>query len=243
MNMTRLRPTARLLSVLLYVLLAAARPAAAAVELDPVCAGATSRVAAETGVPQEVLAAISLTETGRSREGATRSWPWTVNSEGKGFWFESQQEALDFARSELAQGTVSFDVGCFQINYRWHGENFASVEEMFDPDANARYAAQFLSQLYAELGDWSQAAGACHSRTQVYAQKYRGRFNQFLASLGDGEIPVGGGPVVGLPAQSRTNNFPLLMASGGARSIGSLVPLAAQGSRLVPLTNSTWALR
>jgi hypothetical protein len=243
MNMTRIRPTARLLSVVLCALLATVRPAAAAVELDPVCASATATVAAETGVPHEVLAAISLTETGRNSDGATRSWPWTVNSEGKGFWFNSQQEALAFARSELSQGTVSFDVGCFQINYRWHGENFASVEEMFDPVANARYAARFLTDLYQELGDWSQAAGAYHSRTQVYAQKYRGRFNQFLASLGDGEIPVGA-PMVGLPAQPRTNNFPLLMASNeGARSIGSLVPLGPQGNRLVPLKNSTWALR
>ena len=242
MNLTRIRPAVRLLSGVLGVLLGSAQPSPAAVELDPVCADATAHVASETGVPQEVLAAISLTETGRHRDGATRSWPWTVNSEGEGFWFDTREEALRFARSELAQGTTSFDVGCFQINYRWHGENFASVEEMFDPVANARYAARFLTDLYAEFGDWSRAAGAYHSRTQVYAQKYRGRFNDFLARLGDGDVPVGG-PAIGLPAEPRENNFPLLMASDGVRSTGSLVPLAARGSRLVPLTNSTWALR
>ena len=242
MNMTRLRATLRLFGAALCM---ATLPlaAAAAVELDPVCASATARVASETGVPQEVLAAISLTETGRHSDGATRSWPWTVNSEGEGFWFDSREEALGFARSELAQGTVSFDVGCFQINYRWHGENFASVEEMFDPVANARYAARFLTDLYAEFGDWSQAAGAYHSRTQVYAQKYRGRFNDFLARLGDGDIPVGG-PMIGIPAEPRENNFPLLIASSdGVRSAGSLVPLGSGGGRLIPLDNPSWALR
>ena len=54
---------------------------------------------------------------------------------------------------------------------------------------------------------------------------------------------VKGAVAVGLPALPRENNFPLLMASDGVRSAGSLVALGTGGGRLIPLTNSAWALR
>lgn len=243
MTPTRHRSSVFILGITLFTLATAwAPPARSAPQLDSVCGPATARVAAETGIPQEVLAAITLTETGRQSDGVTSTWPWTVNSEGKGFWFDTRDEALRFVRSELAQGTTSFDVGCFQINYRWHGDNFSSVEEMFDPIANARYAAKFLGDLYNEFGDWSLAAGAYHSRTQVYATRYRGRFDRLRAALGDGDLPAGFASVQP-PSEPRVNNFPLLMAAGGGRTSGSLVPLGAGGGgRLIPL-NSTWAIR
>ena len=53
-----------------------------------------------------------------------RAWPWAINREGKGYWFESREEALAFAKASLAEGRTSFDVGCVQINYRWHGHAF-----------------------------------------------------------------------------------------------------------------------
>ncbi|MEY8882549.1 hypothetical protein [Donghicola sp. XS_ASV15] len=47
----------------------------------------------------------------------------------------------------MAGGTTSIDVGCMQVNYRWHGEGFSSLEDMFDPAANTAYAAEFLTRL------------------------------------------------------------------------------------------------
>ena len=99
-------------------------------------------------MPQDVLHAISLTETGRPANGRLRPWPWAINREGKGFWFKNRDEALAFAKASVAAGRRSFDVGCFQINYHWHGMNFASLEAMFDPDTGADYAARFLQSLY-----------------------------------------------------------------------------------------------
>ena len=70
-----------------------------------------------------------------------------------------------------------------QINYRWHGHAFPSLEDMFDPEWTATYAAQFLRTLYEERGSWSAAAGAYHSLTPELAQKYRARFDRLLAGL------------------------------------------------------------
>ena len=119
-----------------------------------VCEQAALQAAAESGVPPDILTALTLTETGRKLNGRLRPWAWSVNADGAGTWFDEPGEALRFAQDRIDQGRTNVDIGCFQINFRWHGENFASVREMFDPLANARYAARFVSQLHAETGDW-----------------------------------------------------------------------------------------
>ncbi|EAR50727.1 transglycosylase, Slt family protein [Oceanicola granulosus HTCC2516] len=219
-------------SAILSLLLVLLFPAAGA-RADPadLCLTAARTAAAETNVPLSVLVAISLTETGRRRGGETRPWPWTVNMEGAGHWFDDAQEALSYTERQFDAGKRSFDVGCFQINYRWHGQHFPSISAMFDPVANARYAARFLVDLHEEFGDWSRAAGAYHSRTPRYAERYRVRFDRFrtaaLARGVDAEAPV----VVArpLPEQGlvpRENRFPLLQAGGRPLGNGSLVPMS-----------------
>ncbi|MCQ0971096.1 hypothetical protein MLD63_11745 [Paracoccus sp. TK19116] len=143
-----------------------------------VCEWAAQQAAAESGVPADILGALTLTETGRRLDGVVRPWAWSVNAEGAGSWFDNPSEALAFAQDRIAQGRRNMDVGCFQLNVRWHGENFRDVTQMFDPLENARYAARFVSDLYRETGDWRKAAGAFHSRTPHFANKYLTRFDE-----------------------------------------------------------------
>lgn len=151
----------------------AARPVEAA---HTVCERMAEQAAQRSGVPVSVLKAIALTETGRKSAAGFGPWPWTVNMEGAGHWFDTLAEARAFVDAAQGRGARSFDIGCFQINYRWHGEAFTSVGQMFDPLANALYAARFLSELYQETGDWTAAAGAYHSRTKQFASRYSARF-------------------------------------------------------------------
>ncbi|MBL4812496.1 MAG: transglycosylase SLT domain-containing protein [Rhodobacteraceae bacterium] len=202
---------------------------------DPsdICDAAARSAAQQTGVPVSVLYAISRTETGRGSGNDLRPWPWTVNVEGEGRWFDSRSEALQWALERQATGSRSFDIGCFQINHRWHGEHFASVDAMFDPLENALYAAGFLSDLHRELGDWTKAAGAYHSRTEVYAARYRRRFSAIRAALPEGgPIAVGGDrPPTRLAraqAEPRVNTYPLLRGSTSG-ALGSLVPIESGG--------------
>ncbi len=189
-----------------------------------ICDSAAQLVARESGVPLDVLLAISLTETGRRKDGAFLPWPWTVNMEGVGKWFDDVRAAQAYVDRHFARGARSFDVGCFQINYRWHGHAFSSIEEMFDPIANARYAASFLTELHQELGDWSKAAGAYHSRTPKYARKYTARFDRIRANLPDAApitLAVGENPS---PRTGAVNGYPLLRL-GTVLGSASLVPL------------------
>ncbi len=185
------------------------------------CENAIVQASQRTGVPQRVLRAISLTETGRHDRGAMRPWPWAINLEGKGFWFDSREEALAFARRSLAAGRTSFDTGCFQVNYRWHGENFSSLEDMFVPDTGAIYAARFLRDLYSETGDWSAAAGAYHSRTPKYSQAYRARFDRILAEMdpldlkpAEVQIEVAQGEPVRTRSRTKMTRRPLVISVG-----------------------------
>jgi Transglycosylase SLT domain len=192
---------------------------------DPagLCIDAAAEASRSSGVPEEVLLAITLVETGRNG----RPWPWTVNFGGDGRWLDTASEAAAVVEAALAEGVTNIDLGCFQLNHRWHASGFASVEDMLDPVTNARYAADFLASHFETTGDWAEAAAAYHSGTPEFATRYRARFETVLAGLG-GEMTA---PRTD-PLPERENRFPLLLA-GTRGTRGSLVPQGAGGMRLI----------
>jgi Transglycosylase SLT domain len=208
--------------------------------ISDLCDRAAIDAARSSGVPLNVLRSISRAESGRSSGGGLQPWPWTVNMEGTGRWFESLDEARSYVFLHFKNGARSFDVGCFQINYKWHGEAFRSIDDMLDPLLNARYAAEYLSELYQEFGNWTDAVGAYHSRTPELAERYTARFEQIKVGLSEyaGQSPptansrwLGFG-AVGREAVLTAGSRSLVV--GGASSLGSLVPIAQQsgaGSR------------
>ncbi len=216
--------------IIAFLIFGVTHPAVAsnAQDTPALCRAAAQNAAEKTGVPLPVLLAITLTETGRKTDGGLQPWPWAINQAGDGHWFETQEDAVRFAEDQLDLGLRNFDVGCFQVNHRWHSKGFTSTVDMFDPTSNALYAAGFLADLYAEHGDWSLAAAAYHSRTPEYADRYRTKFDSILAGLSD-QTPADYGQE---PAPPRINRFPLLQA-GLARGTASLVPLNAGGVRLI----------
>lgn len=198
------------------------------------CDAAAREAADRAGVPLPVMRAITRVETGRGR--GLEPWPWTVNMEGKGHWFETRAEAEAFVAHAMARGARSFDIGCFQINHRWHGTAFRSPSDMFDPLRNAAYAARFLKDLHAQSGNWSVAAGWFHSRTPDRARAYRARFEQVRAALSeappdmpdlprDPRLPRGPGSTDAATRAPGPNTFPLLTRSASGAVRGSLVPL------------------
>ena len=185
------------------------------------CDTASRNVAVQENVPLNVLKAIARTESGVTRDGTFAPWPWTVNVEGNGSFFPSKREAEHFIKQALRRGHQNIDIGCFQLNYRWHGENFATISDMLDPAQNASYAARFLSELYREFGDWENAAGAYHSRTKSHFDNYLKRFLPILASV------TAGTEKTSTPFASRqaTNGYPILQPGLTGQRHGSLFPL------------------
>jgi hypothetical protein len=148
------------------------------------CREAAIAAARRHGVPAEIMRAITLTETRRRVAGHTGPWPWTLNIAGEGLYFGRREAALARARRAIERGERSVDIGCFQINYRWHGAKFPSIEAMMAPRAAADYAARWMAELHAETGDWLRAAGHYHSRTPRHAARYRRAIARSLAEIG-----------------------------------------------------------
>lgn len=128
-------------------------------------------------IPPHLVAAIGKVESGR-RDPATgrwAPWPWTIDVGGQGAFFPTKQAAIDAVRTLQAQGVLSIDVGCLQINLSYHGAAFSNLQQAFDPTLNVAYGTQFLKVLFRQTGDWDSAVGRYHSMTAVLADDYRQR--------------------------------------------------------------------
>lgn len=132
------------------------------------CAAAVSRQERLSRIPSRLLTAISLVESGRwdRKTKSSAAWPWTVTAEGKGRFFPSKAAAIAAVTRLRKRGITSIDVGCMQVNLHFHPEAFASLDEAFDPETNAAYAASFLVSLRKDHGSWRRAVQHYHSSTR-----------------------------------------------------------------------------
>jgi hypothetical protein len=131
------------------------------------CHAAAAEAETRFGLPAGLLGAIGRVESG--------SWPWTINAAGTGRTFRTAADAIENAELLRRAGTMSIDVGCFQISLLYHPAAFSSLEQAFEPNANADYAARFLTALRNRLGTWGAAVAAYHSATPDRGLPYRDR--------------------------------------------------------------------
>jgi hypothetical protein len=117
------------------------------------CEREMARAAERNGVPLNVLYSVGLTETGR--QGALS--PYDMNIDGRAVHSDSLAEAMTRFALAKQHGAKLIDVGCMQINHRWHAAHFSALSEMFDPARNVEYAASFLKTLRAQEGSWTLA--------------------------------------------------------------------------------------
>ena len=139
-----------------------------------VCMIETQKQEKNFQIKEYMLTSIAIVESGRWNEKAKTNtpWPWTINAQGKGMFFETKAEAVKEVKRLQSQGVKSIDVGCMQINLMYHEEAFNSVEEAFDPKKNVEYGAKFLKKLYSRKGDWTEAAKSYHSSVSEKAMRY-----------------------------------------------------------------------
>ncbi|ODT29574.1 MAG: lytic transglycosylase [Kaistia sp. SCN 65-12] len=148
---------------LLATLLAAAclsslSAAAAKASANP-CEAEILRASDRYGIPAGILYAVGLTETGK--KGSLQ--PNALNIEGKTLFPASRAEALAAFETARRQGKTLIDLGCMQINHRYHAAHFRSVGDMLDPHRNVDYAARFLASLHARHATWSMAVARYHA--------------------------------------------------------------------------------
>jgi len=165
--------------------------ARAAVPDAAACAAAGVAAERAGALPANLLVSIGMVESGRADpvSGQIRPWPWTVNVDGAGQYFASKADAEAFARLAESSGAGDVDVGCFQISLQNHPDAFGSLDQAFDPIANANYAAGFLNELKARSGSWNMAIADYHSALPDLGLPYQRRVLAAWHGLGD--VPAG----------------------------------------------------
>lgn len=150
------------------------------------CFLAAAKVEEEFGIEKHLLSTIASVESGQwdHKREQFMAWPWTVNAQGKGYYLKTKEEAVAKVKELQAQGIESIDVGCMQINLKYHSDAFASLEDALDPQKNIEYGAKFLRKLYSSRGeDWNRAVMAYHSKDPVRGKKYKTKFNSRYEQL------------------------------------------------------------
>jgi soluble lytic murein transglycosylase-like protein len=132
-------------------------------------------------LPPHLLEAMGRVESGRpdAATGHLEPWPWTINAEGQGAFFATKAQAIAAVRALQASGVRSIDVGCLQVNLMYHPTAFSSLDQAFDPRANAMFAARFLTALRGAAPGWMGAIAAYHSQTALRGDDYRRRVLAF----------------------------------------------------------------
>lgn len=136
-----------------------------------VCAALIKIAEQKRLIPLQLLLAVAYVES--TKASTSKPWPWTVNLAGDSHYFSSRQEAIDFVNQQLIKGKTNIDIGCMQINYKFHKQAFETVTEMFDPLHNVAYATTFLLSLYERFGSWADAIRHYHSSIPDKHLKYQ----------------------------------------------------------------------
>ncbi len=140
-----------------------------------VCADEARRLEIQENIPKLLLTAVTHTETGRRGPNGRRimSWPWTLHADGRSLRFNSKADAVKAVRALMARGINVIDVGCMQVNLRYHPHAFTSVEEALDPAANLAYAVAYLKKLKNRHNGWPAAIQHYHSGNKAVNVRYR----------------------------------------------------------------------
>ncbi|MDR3440045.1 murein transglycosylase [Telmatospirillum sp.] len=166
-----------LLSTFLTLTLLVSATPAWAIDPAAACGAETARQEKAMNIPDRLLHAISLVESGRwdSESRASFAWPWTVMAEGEGRFLPTKAAAIAEVRKLQAAGVRNIDVGCMQVNLQAHPQAFANLDEAFEPSTNVGYAARFLVGLHESTQNWQTAGAYYHSQTPSLAAPYKAR--------------------------------------------------------------------
>ena len=121
-------------------------------------------------VSKQLLWRIARVESGRGY--LSQPWPWTINVRGVGYYFKTKQIAVQYIKRLMLSGIRSFDIGCWQINARWHGHKVRDIVSLLDPHINAQVAQSYLQSLVVQHRHVGLAVASYHSPNN-YTRGYR----------------------------------------------------------------------
>ena len=127
------------------------------------CEKTIKSIELQTDIPKGLLLGIGKAEAIRKINNKYIIWPWTINHAGKSMFFDTKKQMSKYVFRNLKRNDFNIDVGCMQINIKWHRNNFKKIADMFEVSPNISYAASFLLQLKKKHSSWDKAIKHYHS--------------------------------------------------------------------------------
>jgi len=119
------------------------------------------RASVATGIPVELLLAISHVESGFH--------PHAINISGQSFFPSSHNEALGL----LLRSRNNVDIGLMQVNWGYWGDKFGlSKSELLDPQLNVLVGAKILEHCVRVSGSWWKGIALYHSPHDARQREY-----------------------------------------------------------------------
>ena len=140
-------------------------------------------------LPNKLLTSISLVESGIIEGKSINPWPWALNINGKSKYFDNKKDTLIFLKESLPKNR-NIDIGCMQINYKFHGHNFKNLDHILNPEENVKYAAEFLKKLFKRHKSWNEAISRYHSSEPTRKKRYLIKVRNFWDKLRQKKIHI-----------------------------------------------------
>ena len=152
------------------------------------CEKTINNIELQTDIPKGLLLGIGKAEAIRKLNNKYIIWPWTINHAGKSLFFDTKKQMTNYVFKNLQKNDLNIDVGCMQINIKWHKNNFKKISDMFEIDPNISYAASFLKQLKNRHGSWDEAIKHYHSSDPKKNNPYLIKVKSFWKKAEDEKI-------------------------------------------------------
>lgn len=213
--------------ILAWAMPAAAQTADFGASAD--CPTLISQAEARRNIPRGLLMAIAMTESGDKG----RPSPFAMNIAGRSYFASSGQEMANIISANWQRGVTSIDVGCMQINLKYHGAKFSRLTDLLNSPTNIEYGAGYLVSLAVESGSWKDAVMSYHNKKNPSRRSWYGCkvWNNYLKINGQqtGYLDCRNAPN-GSTTASRDTMQPQRIASLSNRTPGPLNP-ASQPQR------------
>lgn len=152
------------------------------------CENTIESVELQTDIPKGLLLGIGKAEAIRKINNKYIIWPWTINHAGKSLFFDNKEQMKNYVFKNLKRKDFNIDVGCMQINIKWHKNNFKKISDMFEVNPNISYAASFIKQLKNKHGSWDKAIKHYHSSDPKKNNPYLIKVNSFWKKVENTKI-------------------------------------------------------
>lgn len=134
------------------------------------------RASAATGIPVELILAVSHVESGFQ--------PRAINVSGRSYYPLSRHEA----ESILKSSGDNVDIGLMQINWGHWGKKLGVPKyDLLDPRLNVFLGARILEHCVRTSGDWWKGVGIYHSphesRQRAYVEKVWQSYRRMMVKL------------------------------------------------------------